>query len=218
MVLFKTKNTKQKEQKMEQLWLYITSVIIMTLIPGPDLIFLITQGLTKGKKEAVYTALGLSSGCLFHTTLAAFGVSIIFQKSEIAFNVLKIAGVLYLIYVAYKTWQTAKNFELQVDTAAKAGFLKGILMNILNPKVILFYLAFLPQFVPAHVKNVCLYMLILGLIFAGIAMILLPIIAIISAKLHKIFLSNKKTMIIINKIGAITIFTLAIFLAFSQNN
>lgn len=63
---------------MEQLGLYLTSVIILTLIPGPDLIFLITQGLTKGRKEAVFTALGLSSGCLFHTTLAAFGASIIF--------------------------------------------------------------------------------------------------------------------------------------------
>lgn len=59
---------------MEQLWVYITSVVILTLIPGPDLVFLITQGLTKGRKEAVFTALGLSSGCLFHTTIAAFGV------------------------------------------------------------------------------------------------------------------------------------------------
>lgn len=203
---------------MEQLWLYITSVVVLTLIPGPDLIFLITQGLTKGRKEAVFTALGLSSGCLFHTTLAAFGVSIIFQKSEMAFNILKIAGVIYLVYVAIKTWQTAKDFKFKADTAAKAGFLKGVLMNILNPKVILFYLAFLPQFVPANTNNVCLYMLMLGLIFAVVAMILLPIIAIISAEVNKIFLSNKKLMVIINKIGAVTIFTLALFLAFSPRN
>lgn len=203
---------------MEQLLLYITSVVILTLIPGPDLIFLITQGLTKGKKEAVFTALGLSSGCLFHTTLAAFGVSIIFQKSEIAFNILKIAGVIYLVYIAIKTWQTAKDFEIKTDNAAKAGFLKGVLMNILNPKVILFYLAFLPQFVPSNTTNICLYMFILGLIFAVVAMIILPIIAIISSELNKIFLSNKKLMVIINKIGAVTIFALALFLAFSPKN
>ena len=203
---------------MEQLLLYITSVVVLTLIPGPDLIFLITQGLTKGKKEAVFTALGLSSGCLFHTTLAAFGVSIIFQKSEIAFNILKIAGVIYLVYIAIKTWQTAKDFEIKADNAAKAGFLKGVLMNILNPKVILFYLAFLPQFVPSNTTNICLYMFILGLIFAVVAMIILPIIAIISSELNKIFLSNKKLMVIINKIGAVTIFALALFLAFSPKN
>ena len=203
---------------MEQLWVYITSVVILTLIPGPDLVFLITQGLTKGRKEAVFTALGLSSGCLFHTTIAAFGVSIIFQKSEIAFNILKIAGVFYLVYVAFKTWQTAKDFEFKADTAAKAGFFKGVLMNILNPKVILFFLAFLPQFVPTNTSNVCLYMLMLGLIFAAVAMILLPIIAIISAEVNKIFLSNKKLMVIINKIGAVTIFALSLFLAFYPKN
>lgn len=203
---------------MEQLLLYITSVVVLTLIPGPDLIFLITQGLTKGKKEAVFTALGLSSGCLFHTTLAAFGVSIIFQKSEIAFNILKIAGVIYLVYIAIKTWQTAKDFEIKADNAAKAGFLKGVLMNILNPKVILFYLAFLPQFVPSNTTKICLYMFMLGLIFAVVAMIILPIIAIISSELNKIFLSNKKLMVIINKIGAVTIFALALFLAFSPKN
>lgn len=203
---------------MEQLWVYITSVVILTLIPGPDLVFLITQGLTKGRKEAVFTALGLSSGCFFHTTIAAFGVSIIFQKSEIAFNILKIAGVFYLVYVAFKTWQITKDFEFKTDTAAKAGFFKGVLMNILNPKVILFFLAFLPQFVPTNTSNVCLYMLILGLIFAAITMILLPIIAIISAEVNKIFLSNKKLMVIINKIGAVTIFALALFLAFSPKN
>lgn len=203
---------------MEQLLLYITSVVVLTLIPGPDLIFLITQGLTKGKKEAVFTALGLSSGCLFHTTLAAFGVSIIFQKSEIAFNILKIAGVIYLVYIAIKTWQTAKDFEIKADNAAKAGFLKGVLMNILNPKVILFYLAFLPQFVPSNTTNICLYMFMLGLIFAVVAMIILPIIAIISSELNKIFLTNKKLMVIINKIGAVTIFALALFLTFSPKN
>jgi len=201
---------------MNNLGLYITSVVILTLIPGPDLIFLITQGLTKGKKEAIFTALGLSSGCLFHTTLAAFGVSIIFQKSEIAFNILKILGVIYLTYIAVKGYISAKDFKFSQDKQAKAGFTKGILMNMLNPKVILFYLAFLPQFVPAGTQNVCLYMFGLGLIFAAVAFILLPIIAIISAQLNKIFLSNNSLMIIINKLGAIIIFMLAVFLAFSS--
>ncbi len=200
---------------MEELWIYITSVIILTILPGPDLIFLITQALTKGKKEAIYTALGLGSGCFFHTMLASFGISIIFQKSEMAFNLLKIAGVIYLIYIAIKNWQTANDFKFDTKNAAKAGFLKGVMMNLLNPKVILFYLAFLPQFVPQNTNSVCLYMLMLGLIFAGIALIILPIIAIISAKLNKIFLSNRKLMVFINKTGAIIIFGLAIFLAFS---
>lgn len=204
---------------MEQIGLYITSVIILILLPGPDLIFLITQGLTKGRKEAVFTALGLSSGCLFHTTLAALGVSIIFQKSILAFNILKIFGVLYLMYIAVKTYKTAENCSSPSDKiAAKSGFLKGIIMNVSNPKVILFYLAFLPQFVPLNTDNVSLYMMFLGLIFAGIAVVILSVVAIISAKINEIFLSNNKLMVIINKVGACVIFLLALMSAFSSQN
>lgn len=204
---------------MEQLGLYIISVIILTLLPGPDLIFLITQGLTKGRKEAVFTALGLSSGCLFHTTLAALGVSVIFQKSILAFNLLKIFGVFYLVYIAVKSFKTAENFSVPSDeVAAKSGFLKGIIMNVSNPKVILFYLAFLPQFVPSNTNNVSLYMMFLGLIFASTAVILLSVVAIVSATLNTILLSNKKMTVFINKLGACIIFGLALTLAFSSQN
>lgn len=201
---------------MASLWLYIVSVVVLTLIPGPDLIFLITQGLTKGRKEAVFTALGLSSGCLFHTTLAAFGVSIIFQQSAIAFNVLKILGVLYLLYLSIKSYLSAEKFSLSSNTEAKSGYFKGVLMNVLNPKVILFYLAFLPQFVPAHTNKVWAYMMFLGLIFAVIAAIILTIVAFISSALNDLLLKNNKAIVIINKIGAFTIFLLALFLAFTS--
>lgn len=204
---------------MENLIFYITSVIIITLIPGPDLIFLITQGLTKGRKEAVFTALGLSSGCLFHTTLASLGVAIIFKQSPIAFNALKILGVIYLFYLAVKGFQNAEKFSLEnKNNEAKSGFLKGVLMNVLNPKVILFYLAFIPQFVPSGVKNVGLYMMFLGLIFMLLALIILNLVAILSAKLNDILLKKPNVMVIVNKIGAFTILLLAIALAFTQNN
>ncbi len=203
---------------MATLGLYIVSVIILTIIPGPDLIFLITQGLTKGRKEAVFTALGLSSGCLFHTTLAAFGVSIIFQQSAIAFNILKILGVLYLLYLSIKSYISAEKFSLPKNTEAKSGYLKGVLMNILNPKVILFYLAFLPQFVPTGTNKVWAYMMFLGLIFAFIAVVILTTVAFISSALNNLLLKNNKAMVIINKIGAFVIFLLALFLAFTPRN
>ncbi len=203
---------------MATLGLYIVSVIILTIIPGPDLIFLITQGLTKGRKEAVFTALGLSSGCLFHTTLAAFGVSIIFQQSAIAFNILKILGVLYLLYLSIKSYISAEKFSLPKNTEAKSGYLKGVLMNILNPKVILFYLAFLPQFVPTGTNKVWAYMMFLGLIFAFISIVILTTVAFISSALNNLLLKNNKVIVIINKIGAFVIFLLALFLAFTPRN
>lgn len=203
---------------MGNLFFYITSVIIITLIPGPDLIFLITQGLTKGRKEAVFTALGLSSGCLFHTALAALGVAIIFKQSIIAFNILKILGIIYLFYLAIKAYKNADKFSLETTSnQAKSGFFKGILMNILNPKVILFYLAFIPQFVPKGTQKVGLYMLFLGLIFMAIAVIILTTVAVLSAKLNDILLKKPDLMVKINKISAFILLLLAIALAFTQN-
>lgn len=201
---------------MENLLLYIGSVVILTLLPGPDIIFVITQGLTKGKKEAIFTALGLGTGCIFHTTIASLGIALIFQQSALAFNILKILGVLYLLYLSYKAYATANDEISTQNNGGKAGFLKGILMNILNPKVILFFLAFLPQFVPSKTNNVCLYMMMLGVIFMLIATTILTTVAIISAKLNELLLQNKKLMVIINKFSAFAIFSLAILLAFSR--
>lgn len=202
---------------MENLLFYIGSVVLITLLPGPDIIFVITQGLTRGRKEAVFTALGLGTGCIFHTTIASFGIALIFQQSPLAFNILKVLGVLYLLYLSYKAYKTANDEINTEDNQAQAGFLKGILMNILNPKVILFFLAFLPQFVPAGTKNICLYMMMLGIIFMTIATIILTTMALISAKLNELLLKNKNLMVIINKFSALAIFILAILLAFTKN-
>lgn len=202
---------------MENLLLYIGSVIILTLLPGPDIIFVITQGLTKGKKEAIFTALGLGTGCIFHITIASLGIALIFQQSAFAFNILKILGVLYLLYLSYKAYPTANDEIPTQNNDGKAGFLKGILMNILNPKVILFFLAFLPQFVPSETNNVCLYMMMLGVIFMIIAIIIMTTVAIISAKLNELLLKNKRLMVIINKFSAFAIFSLAILLALTKN-
>ena len=202
---------------MEHLLFYITSVIIFTLIPGPDLIFLITQGLTKGRKEAVFTAFGLSFGCLFHTTLVSAGLAVVFKQSEIAFNILKVLGVIYLFYLALKAYINAENFSLSTDNSSGAGFLKGVLMNVLNPKVILFYLAFLPQFVSPDTDKIALHLMCLGLIFAVIALTVLTLVAILSSKLHQILLSNANLMIIINKISAFVLLILAIILAFASH-
>lgn len=202
---------------MENLLFYIGSVVLITLLPGPDIIFVITQGLTRGRKEAIFTALGLGTGCIFHTTIAAFGIALIFQQSPLAFNILKILGVLYLLYLSYKAYKTDNDEINTEDNQAQAGFLKGILMNILNPKVILFFLAFLPQFVPTGTKNICLYMMMLGIIFMTFATIILTTMALISAKLNELLLKNKNLMVIINKFSAFAIFTLAILLAFTKN-
>ncbi len=85
------------------LFLFIGASVILTLAPGPDIIFLITQGVSRGRRAGIFTAMGLASGCLVHTTAAALGVSVIFRTSVVAFHGLKVAGVIYLLYLAVKT-------------------------------------------------------------------------------------------------------------------
>ena len=199
--------------EFQNILFYIATVILLALMPGPDIIFVITQGITKGKKEAIFTSLGLGSGCIVHAALASFGVSVIFQQSLIAFNVLKYFGAFYLFYLAVKTYKNARKTEIAAaDNSAAHGYQKGLLMNLLNPKVILFFLAFLPQFTPANVRHTGLYMFILGLIFMFFSTCVFCMVSLLSSLLNKVLVSNTKLMIRINKISAGIIGTLALIL------
>lgn len=149
------------------LW-YLGAAILLILIPGPDLIFAVTQGITSGRKAGVYTAAGLALGNTVHTLAAALGLSIIVQTSPVLFTVFKIAGALYLFNLAYKSLKHRKapmmvgNGEHKSEMALLR---KGLIMNILNPKVAIFFLTFLPQFVNYDYGLVPLQMIVLGLVF-----------------------------------------------------
>lgn len=204
---------------LNSILIYISTVCLYALMPGPDIIFVITQGITKGKKEAIYTSLGLGFGCLVHSTLASFGVALVFQKSAVAFNTLKCFGVLYLFYLAIKTYLNASKVNNDnTKSKFKNGFQKGLLMNLLNPKVILFFLAFLPQFVPSHINPsyMGIYMFILGIIFMIISTCVFCVVSILSSFLNKILMSNTNLMVVVNKISAFILACLAIFLAFAK--
>jgi threonine/homoserine/homoserine lactone efflux protein len=146
---------------------YLCASVALTVSPGPDNIFVITQGITRGRKAAIVTALGMCSGISVHTTAAALGISAIFYSSAVAFNLVKYAGALYLLYLAWKTFRSRSAFALStaLDLPAAALFRRGFIMNVLNPKVALFFLAFLPQFVAPAAGHLPLQMLLLGAIF-----------------------------------------------------
>lgn len=146
---------------------YLFACMALTISPGPDNIFVITQGLTRGRKAAIITALGMCSGITVHTTAAALGISAIFYSSAAAFNLVKYAGAVYLLYLAWKTLRNRSSLELPAERSlpATALFRRGFIMNVLNPKVALFFLAFLPQFVAPNSGRIPLQMLLLGVIF-----------------------------------------------------
>jgi threonine/homoserine/homoserine lactone efflux protein len=156
------------------LLLFVTASLLLIVAPGPDIVFLVSQGVVRGPKAGFVTAMGLAAGNLAHTVGAALGVSVIFQTSAIAFNALKYAGAAYLLYLAWKTAR-ATGGAVEVSQAGEARkespFWRAVLMNVLNPKVALFFLAFLPQFASPKVGPVWLQMIFYGLLFTFLVVI-----------------------------------------------
>jgi len=145
----------------------ITSLIVV-LIPGTGVLFTISTGLAQGKKASVYAALGCTAGIVPHLLATIFGLAAIMHTSALAFEVLKFAGVLYLFYLAYMTWKDKSDFEAQAISSRSSALslaTKAFLLNILNPKLTIFFLAFLPQFVSPETTSPLGDMVMLSAVF-----------------------------------------------------
>lgn len=150
----------------------ITSLIVV-LIPGTGVIYTITTGLFQGWRASLFAALGCTAGIIPHLTASIFGLTLILHMSALAFQLIKFLGVAYLLYLAWSMWKQSGVIELKGkknNLNAWAISLKGFLINILNPKLSLFFLAFLPQFVPAQTESPLITMLILSGIFMGMTL------------------------------------------------
>ena len=130
--------------------LFVVVSWALIIAPGPDMIYVITHGMAHGRKAGIVSAVGVIGGILVHTTAAALGITLIFQTSAFAFLIVKYLGAIYLIYLGIKTWRDKSTFSLHtpmVSASSCALFWQGVLSNVLNPKIAVFFLAFLPQFV-----------------------------------------------------------------------
>ncbi len=177
---------------------FIGAATLLALMPGPDNIFVLTESITKGRRNGIALATGLNSGVLIHTLAATTGLSLILQKSAMAFQIVKYAGAAYLFYLAFLTIKEKKNkanHELKKDSTDQFDFWKlfkkGFLMNVLNPKVSLFFIAFLPQFIDPNGFNITVQMIILGIIFMLNGFMIFSTIAILSGWLAP-FLNNDR--------------------------
>ena len=145
----------------------ITSLIVV-LIPGTGVLFTISTGLVQGRKASVYAAFGCTAGIVPHLLATIFGLAAIMHTSALAFEVLKFAGVLYLFYLAYMTWKDKSGFEAQAISSRSSALslaTKAFLLNILNPKLTIFFLAFLPQFVKPETTSPLSDMVVLSAVF-----------------------------------------------------
>ncbi len=147
---------------------FFATALFLAVVPGPDNVFVLTQSALRGKRAGLWVVLGLCSGLLVHTGAVALGVAALFERSRLAFDLLKYAGAAYLLYLA---WQSLRAPAMAVASGegerSGAGrlYLRGIVMNLTNPKVSIFFLAFLPQFVDKQAGSVTLQMLALGATF-----------------------------------------------------
>lgn len=147
---------------------FVTSWILI-VTPGPDMLYVITRGVTQGRAAGILSAMGVTLGLLVHTVFAALGLAVLLQTSAVAFSIVKYAGVVYLVYLGVKAIKEKSRFtssEQKQFATFRTIFLQGTLSNVLNPKVALFFLAFLPQFVDPGHGQVPLQMVVLGIVFA----------------------------------------------------
>jgi threonine/homoserine/homoserine lactone efflux protein len=206
--------------EFDTFWLFLLTSVVLALVPGPDILFVITQGVTRGAKAAVALACGLSSGIIIHTALAALGVSAIFKTSEAAFFVLKIIGAAYLFYLAFQAF-IHRNELVRIESeknslSLKKLFIRGFFMNVLNPKVILFFLALFPQFVREQNGFIAFQMAQLGLIFMLSALSVFIVVGILADKASGTLMQNPKFAKYANIATSCIFALIAVKLAFSQ--
>ncbi len=173
---------------------FLIASIGLTLLPGPDNLFVLSLSVVNGAKTGIPTALGMAAGNFVHTTAVALGLSALVLASPIAFTVIKALGVAYLLYLAWQSWHRPLHISLQntqSDNSTPSGlklFRRGILMNILNPKVALFFLAFFPQFVNQSSEYKAVQIFVLGTLFVIQAAIIFSAIALTAGRLQPVIL------------------------------
>ena len=201
---------------------FLLTGILLNLVPGNDTIFILTKSIAQGKKAGYVSALGIGTGCLVHTLLAAFGLSLIIAKSILVFNTIKIAGAAYLVYLGITLFLNKSSFaqpgvHSQLTINYRKIYGAAILTNILNPKVALFFIAFLPQFIDPHYRYTFIPFIILGCTFISTGTIWCLFLAGFSSVIFSRLTGNEHIATYLNKFAGITLLAMGIQLALTKN-
>lgn len=200
----------------ESIVAFVIASSLLSIAPGPDNIFVLTHSALYGKKSGILVTLGLCTGLIVHTTAVAFGVAAIFQTSIVAFTVLKVVGAMYLVYLAWQAFRaSAKSLEAAGSNLHSNGtlYLRGIIMNITNPKVSIFFLAFLPQFISSEHGSLASQIFLLGGIFICVALVIFSAITLLADALGGALRKSPKVQVYLNRIAGTVFVGLALKLA-----
>lgn len=188
----------------------------LAISPGPDNIYVLVQSITNGKSYGLATVCGLITGCIIHTTLLAFGISAIIKANENLFFGIKVLGALYLLYLAYKVYTSNAELNLDADSAPKKSlkglFIQGFFMNVLNPKVTIFFLAFFPGFLFSDTMSTVVQFYILGGIFMLVSFTIFSTIAMLAGQIKTYTLSHKNSGLVLKWLQIVVFIGIAIFI------
>lgn len=194
---------------------FVLAAVLLNLTPGTDSVYIITRSISQGQKAGLYSVLGITSGSLIHTLLAALGLSVLLASSPMAFMIVKYIGAAYLCYLGLKMLLSKPPSAIVNNLPKDKAILnqhkidnwqiykQGVLTNLFNPKVALFFIAFFPQFIDAHYAYGMVSFLILGLTFASTGLIWCTCLALLAARFSKKLREKPSVETILNKISGI---------------
>ena len=181
--------SQTKTMNIEHFWVFALAALMLNLTPGNDMLYVATRSTSQGIKAGIISSLGIMVGCMVHIVAAVIGLSAIIAESAFAFNILKYLGAAYLVYLGVRSIISKKqslSIEKQVDKLSyNKLFWQGVITNVLNPKVALFFLAFLPQFINIDSKNTHWQILFLGTWFDVGGTLVNILVAILFGKIGK---------------------------------
>jgi threonine/homoserine/homoserine lactone efflux protein len=186
---------------------YIITAFIVVLLPGTGVIYTISTGLFKGNRHALAAAIGCTLGIVPHMLASSLGLAAILHTSAVAFQFVKYAGVAYLLYLAYSMWKSEGGFELsgeQKEKGAAKIISQGLLINILNPKLSIFFLAFLPQFITPQATSPMMEMFVLASVFMLITLVVFVLYGMGAAWLRQHVVANPKLVSHLQKFFALS--------------
>ncbi len=204
---------------VETMAAFFTASALLALAPGPDNLFVLTQSALHGKLAGLLVTLGLCTGLIVHTSAVAFGVAVIFQASALAFTALKLFGAGYLLFLAWGAFRaSATKIQTGTGDVLSLGRLyrRGIIMNVTNPKVSIFFLAFLPQFADPARGPLTLQMVILGGVFILATILVFGTVALLAGTIGGWLARSDKAQIILNRVAGTVFVGLALKLATTE--
>ena len=201
---------------MEELISFVIAVSLLAISPGPDNIFVLMQSVVHGKKYGLATIVGLMTGCIIHTVFLALGVSTIIKNNSFIFFGIKLFGALYLFFLAYKVFKSSSVISISTHEIEKKSpvqlFKVGFIMNVLNPKVTLFFLALFPGLLFSDSLSLSVQFFILGALFIVVSFIVFSVIALLGGAISKEIKKSKNIGIWLKWLQIVVFISIAVFI------